>query len=148
MALTGTFFVITSIAFYLGYILGKKTMEESFLKDSFEIDFNQDIHPTVKNVYDVFISHEGYKHFEEGVNTLKIPLLGLTIWTASDWSERDFLIGSCDENLTYKFYNKSIKAINEELTALDKKILDRIAKEIRINSQETASVLFLEETLE
>lgn len=147
MALLGTFFVITSITFYLGYILGKKTIEKTFFKDSFEIDFNQDIHPAVRDVYDIFISYNGYKHFKEGVNILEIPLLGLTIWIASDWSQRDFLIGSCDEELAQELYGKSIKTINEELTALDKKILDRISKEIRINSQETASVLFLEETL-
>ena len=148
MIILFTFFLIFLLAYYLGYNFGKKFMKELMLENSIEVDFNHEVHPIVSNIYDIFISKGGYKHFKENSHSIEIPMLGLVLKTSFDWSNIEFIESECDIDLVYDLYNKPINIINAELSASDKKILYKIVKEIYINSQETASVLFLEETLE
>lgn len=147
MALTVTFFVIAIISFYLGYIKGKDTSKKEMIDLNFEKFFKyaykEEIHPVTKDIYDLFISDNGMRHFQKHEHTIKIPMLGIEIWHKNGLVYREIYKDS-NKRMLFNLYGKTIEEINNSLNLGDKTILDRICREVIINENDLADTILLD----
>lgn len=147
MALTGTFFVLAIISFYLGYIKGKDTSKKEMIDLNFERFFKyaykEEIHTVTKDIYDLFISDNGMRNFQKREHTIKIPMLGIEIWHKNGLEYREIYKGS-NERMVFNLYGKTIEEINESLNLGDKTILDKICQEVILNENDLADTILLD----
>ena len=149
MALTVTFFVIATISFYLGYIKGKDTSKKEMinfnLEKLFKYAYKQEINPVTKDIYNLFTSHNGMKHFQMFPHYIKIPLLDLSIWSANGIEHRTIYAKGTNRFIFYQKYGKHVEAVNNSLNMGDKTILDKICREVIINELDFGSTILLED---
>lgn len=139
--------LMVGIAYGLGRI-SKKTKIKIEKPDDLQmclnvlenIEFLNSLNPLVVEIYKQFIDEEGLKYFHLEHYNLHIKNLGIQIWSANDWDNRKFNVVPDD---LLKKYNMTLKELNNTLTAADKKILDKIVQEIKINNEEFISRLFI-----
>ena len=149
MALTSTFFVLGFIAFYLGYIKGKDVSKKKTSKlkfeEFFEYTYEYKINPLVQDVYNLFISEKGMKHFQyDGSCRLLIPILGICIWAENSTFHRELYVRGTDEIFLLYKYGKTIEEMNDSLNIGDKVILDKICKEVIIYSDDLKNTILLD----
>lgn len=137
--------LMVGIAYGVGRIsrkikIEKPTDEEMCLAVLENIKFLNTLNPLVVDIYKQFVDKEGLKYFHIEHCNLHIKNLGIQIWSANDQENRRFDVVP-DELL--KKYNMTLKELNNTLTMADKKILDKIVNEIKINNKEFIDRLFL-----
>lgn len=130
LAIVLTIAMFSAGFFMFGYIRGRRQHFNINLSNLFKTKNNTKLHPITIEVFDMFKSHNGLKHFKQRYATIEIPLLGLSIWNRNDIYDRQFYAEDCNNELIFKKYNKTISTINYELSMADKSILDRICKKV------------------
>ena len=130
LAIVLTIAMFSAGFFMFGYIRGRRQHFNINLSNLFKTKNNTKLHPITIEVFDMFKSHNGLRHFKQSYFCITIPLLGLSIWSENDIYDRQFYESECDTELTYKKYGKTIPEINYELSIADKTILDRICKKV------------------
>lgn len=149
MGLTITFFVIATISFYLGYIKGKDTSKKEMidfnLEKLFKYAYKQEINPVTKDIYNLFTSHNGMKHFQMFPHYIKIPLLDLSIWSSNGIQYRTIYAKDTNQSRFYQKYGKHVEAVNDSLNMGDKTILDKICQEVIINENDLVDTILLED---
>lgn len=144
-----SYILLGIICFYFGYTkaknIVKKEMTDLSFKRFFEYTYKQKINPVTQDIYELFISQDGIKHFQKGVCTIKIPMLDISIWAVNEVLHRRLYEKHTNENAIYKKYGKTISEINDSLNMGDKTILDKICKEVLINENDLADTILLDD---
>lgn len=140
LILISFFAIIIAICSYLiGYNKGRKFNIKEFFDKKYYIKMN----PLVKDIYVLYNSEDGLKHFiykKEGL--IFIPLLN--IYLIYLFTEKDLLLnilpGINKKEEIYKIYGKTSKEISDSLNKEDlyilKKIITNIEENFRANSEQ------------
>lgn len=140
LILISFFAIIIAICSYLiGYNKGRKFNVKEFFDKKYYIKMN----PLVKDIYVLYNSEDGLKHFiykKEGL--IFIPLLN--IYLIYLFTEKDLLLNILPninkEKEIYKIYGKTSKEIADSLNKEDlyilKKIITNIEENFRANSEQ------------
>lgn len=140
LILISFFAIIIAICSYLiGYSKGRKFNVKEFFDKKYYIKMN----PLVKDIYVLYNSEDGLKHFiykKEGL--IFIPLLN--IYLIYLFTEKDLLLnilpGINKKEEIYKIYGKTSKEISDSLNKEDlyilKKIITNIEENFRANSEQ------------
>lgn len=140
LILISFFAIIIAICSYLiGYNKGRKFNIKEFFDKKYYIKMN----PLVKDIYVLYNSEDGLKHFiykKEGL--IFIPLLN--IYLIYLFTEKDLLLNILPninkEKEIYKIYGKTSKEIADSLNKEDlyilKKIITNIEENFRANSEQ------------
>lgn len=142
-------------SFFLGVIIAiifialiekrpiKNTDELKIIQKSIdELEIVNKLHPLVVNIYKLFTNKDGFKYFNQSQFTVKIPTMGLEIWSENEISSRKFYN---IDTLTEISLEKTKDEINNELSLADRKILDAICKRVIKNNKEFINRLFINE---
>ncbi len=147
MILFTTFLILGITCFYLGYIQGKhntkKDLIDKTLESFFKYAYKEEINPVTKDIYDLFISDNGMRHFQKFEYVIRIPMLGINIWHRNNIEHRE-ITETSNEIAIYNLYGKTIKEINDSLNLGDKAILDKICQEVIINQDDLANTILLD----
>ena len=140
LILISFFAIIIAICSYLiGYNKGRKFNVKEFFDKKYYIKMN----PLVRDIYVLYNSEDGLKHFiykKEGL--IFIPLLN--IYLIYLFTEKDLLLNILPninkEKEIYKIYGKTSKEISDSLNKEDlyilKKIITNIEENFRANSEQ------------
>ena len=135
--------IVTIIFYFIGK--GSKIIpisSEEILKQAIEAQkFHNALNPIVKDIYTLFVSKNGPKHFQEKFCHIMVNGgMNIEFWSANDYYNRKFISIPIK---TLKYYNMTLEELNKSLSIADKKILDYIANAIITNNKEFLSRLFI-----
>ena len=134
--------IAIAIIFYqIGKIRIKEPSVEQIARYNINnAEFINEIHPVVKEVYQLFIDKTNIKLFKEGYCNVNISNFDISIWASNDIYNRIFTM--LPDNIIIK-QNSTLDEINESLSMADKTILDHIVKAVKVNNKEFINRLFI-----